>query len=107
MVEEISRNFDRRSKLSDWSDSCQEISPRVSSRDIVAGLFSNSSGPLALGYIVALGPPTRPITYKFWCSIGIDIVGSRCACAKYAFRYAVSEPSALTSGHNILRTMCV
>jgi hypothetical protein len=27
VVEEISRNFDRRSKLSDWSDSCQELSP--------------------------------------------------------------------------------
>ena len=27
MVEEISRNFDCQSKLSDWSDSCQELSP--------------------------------------------------------------------------------
>ena len=29
MVEEISRNFDRRSKLSDWLDSCQEVSHHV------------------------------------------------------------------------------
>jgi hypothetical protein len=45
VVEEISRNFDRRSKLSDWSDSCQEMPPQVSSRDIVAGLFSNTIWP--------------------------------------------------------------
>ena len=42
MVEEISRNFDRRSKFSNWSDSCQDVFPQVSSRDIVAGLFSNN-----------------------------------------------------------------
>ena len=28
MVKEISRNFDRRSKFSDWSDSCQEVLPK-------------------------------------------------------------------------------
>ena len=32
------------SKLSDWSDSCQEVPPQVSSRNIVAGLFSNNYG---------------------------------------------------------------
>ena len=29
MVEEISRNFDRRSKFSDWSDFCQEVLPSL------------------------------------------------------------------------------
>ena len=61
--------------------------------------------------VVAPGPPTRPMTRNFWCSIGIDVdvVGSWCDCARHAFR-GIRYPSflpILTSGRDVLRTMYV